>query len=163
VDVDPLVNAMILQGADHLQSGAIAHVRQARIPMSAEIFVAKCGHLRAVKHRAPGLEFTHPRRGFLGVQLSHTPIIMYWPPRIVSKNELSNCHDHLHWRAPRQSHPQPSLYGLAQKRFANQADGYPPSGSFNGSPQTGASGPITKNVVLDDGIISHMQKSPKEK
>ena len=37
VEVDAFVNAVILQRADHFEAGAIAHVREARIAVAAEI------------------------------------------------------------------------------------------------------------------------------
>src|SRR5258708_9994133 len=37
VKVDALVNAVVLQGADHLESGAIADVGQARVLVAAEV------------------------------------------------------------------------------------------------------------------------------
>jgi hypothetical protein len=37
VNVDTLVNAVVLQGADQFKSGAVANVGEPRIPMTAEI------------------------------------------------------------------------------------------------------------------------------
>src|SRR5947207_9334933 len=37
VNFDPLMNSMILQRPDHLETGAIAHVREARVSVAAKI------------------------------------------------------------------------------------------------------------------------------
>src|SRR5437762_12445134 len=37
VDVNPSVNSMVLQGADHLQASAISYMSQTRISVTAEI------------------------------------------------------------------------------------------------------------------------------
>ena len=68
VDVDALVDAVILQGADHLQAGAVADVGQARILVAAEVAlqdaaVRACGRTPRprlpVRGRGPAL----PGRG----------------------------------------------------------------------------------------------------
>ena len=79
VDVDALVHAVILQRADHLQPGAIADVREARIFVAAEISLQNAAVFRAIENRAPGLELAHPRGRFLGVQLRHPPIVDVLP------------------------------------------------------------------------------------
>ncbi len=79
VDVDPLVNAVVLQGADHFQPGAIADMGEARIFVAAKIPLQNAAVLRAIEDRAPGLEFAHPRGRFLGVQFGHPPIVDVLP------------------------------------------------------------------------------------
>ena len=75
VDVDALVDAVILQRADHLEAGAIADVRQARIAVAAEVALQDAAVLGAVEDRAPGLELAHAVGRFLGVQLGHAPVV----------------------------------------------------------------------------------------
>ena len=79
VDIDALMHAVILQGADHFQPGAIADVREARIFMAAEISLQNAAIFRAIENRAPGFELAHPLRRFLGVQLRHPPIVDVLP------------------------------------------------------------------------------------
>ncbi len=89
VDVDPLVNAVILQSADHFQAGAIAHMREARIFVAAKIALQNPPVLGAIEDRAPGLEFAHPRRRFPGVQLGHAPIVDVLPaPHGIGEMDL---------------------------------------------------------------------------
>ena len=67
VNLEPLMNAVVLQRANHLQPRAIAHVRQSRIRVSAEVALQNPPILRAVKQRPPFLQFMHPCRRLLGV------------------------------------------------------------------------------------------------
>ena len=52
VEFDPLVDGVILQGADHLETGAVADVRQARVAMAAEVALVGCDR--------PGCDRTPP-------------------------------------------------------------------------------------------------------
>ena len=75
VDVDAAMDAVILQRADHLEAGAIADVREARIAMAAEVALQDAAVLRAIEHRAPGFELAHAIGRFLRVQLGHAPVV----------------------------------------------------------------------------------------
>ena len=75
VEIDALMDAVILQRADHFEARAVAHVRQARVAMAAEIALQNFPVLGAIEHRAPGFQFAHARRRFLGVQLGHARIV----------------------------------------------------------------------------------------
>ena len=74
VNRDALMNAVILQRANHFQTRAVADVRQARIAMAAEIALRNFAFLRAIKHRA-SFEFVHAGGRFLGVQFRHAPVV----------------------------------------------------------------------------------------
>ena len=75
VHVDAHMNAVILQGADHLEPGAIADMREPRIPVAAEVSLKDAAVLRAIEQRAPGFELAHAVGRFLGVQLGHAPVV----------------------------------------------------------------------------------------
>ncbi len=62
VNIDALVDAVILQRADHFQAGAVADVRQARIAVAAEIALQDSAVLGAVEHGAPGFQLAHAIR-----------------------------------------------------------------------------------------------------
>ena len=51
---------LILEGADHLQSGAVAHVGEALPGVAAEGALKDSSVLGAVEERAPVLELAHP-------------------------------------------------------------------------------------------------------
>ena len=55
MDVDALVHAVVLQGADHFQAGAIADVREARIFMTTKISLQNAAVFRPIEDRAPSL------------------------------------------------------------------------------------------------------------
>ena len=75
VHVDSLMDAVVLQCADHFEAGAIADVREARIFVAAEISLQNAAVLCAIEHRAPRFQFAHAIGRFLGVQLGHAPLV----------------------------------------------------------------------------------------
>ena len=79
VDGDALVNAMVLQRADHFEAGAVADVGEARITMAAEIALRNLAVLGAVEHGAPFLKLVDARGRFLGVQFGHAPVVDVLP------------------------------------------------------------------------------------
>src|SRR5579862_205779 len=155
-NVETKMNAMVLQGADHLQSGAIAHVRESRITMSAKIALQNPAVGGAIKKRAPSLEFTHARRRFLGMQLRHPPVIQV----------LTAAHGVGKVNAPavpvvhvshRRRYAAFGHHGVrfAEKRFRNDRDLYSSGRGFDGSAQAGATGSNDQNVVFMRDVLAH--------
>src|SRR5262249_57598717 len=70
-----LMHTMVLQCADHLQSGAIADVSEPWITMSTEISLEDAPVFCAIKNGAPGFELAHSIGRFLRVQFCHSPLI----------------------------------------------------------------------------------------
>ena len=66
---------MVLQGAEHLETGAVADMGQARIAVAAEVPLKNLAILGAVKHRAPRLELAHARRRLARMMLGHDGIV----------------------------------------------------------------------------------------
>ncbi len=139
VDVDPLMNAVILQGANHFETRAVAHVSQARIAVSAEVALQDSAVLGAVKDRAPGFEFVNPRRRLLGVQFSHAAIVQVLAaahgvgkvnPPVVAVIDVAHGRRHAafgHYSV-----------GLAQHRLGDRGSLAARRGRLNSSPQTRA-------------------------
>src|SRR5262245_40636488 len=75
VDIDALMDAVVLQGADHFEAGAVADVGQARIAMAAEVALKDAAILGAVEDGSPFLQFANTVGGLLGVQLGHAPVV----------------------------------------------------------------------------------------
>ena len=73
--VDPEAHRPLLQGADHLQAGAVADVGQPGVAVAAEVALADEPVGGAVEKRAPLLQLVHPLGCFLGVQLGHPPVV----------------------------------------------------------------------------------------
>src|SRR5947209_8702075 len=66
---------LLLQGADHLQPGPVADVREPRVLVAAEVALADLAVRCAVEQRAPGLQLPDPVRRLLGMQLGHPPVV----------------------------------------------------------------------------------------
>lgn len=66
---------LLLEGADQLQAGAVADVREARVLVPAEVALRDLPVGRAVEERAPGLQLPDPVRGLLRVELRHPPLV----------------------------------------------------------------------------------------
>src|SRR5580704_19411657 len=54
VDLDAAVHAVVLQRANHFQTGAIPDMCESRVSMAAEIALQNSPILGAIEHRAPG-------------------------------------------------------------------------------------------------------------
>src|SRR4030095_5686353 len=70
-----LVNAVVLERANHFQSGAVTYVSQAWIFVSSEIPLKNTPIFSTVEQRSPGLQLFHAVRCFLSMQLYHPPVI----------------------------------------------------------------------------------------
>ena len=75
VHVEAAVDAVVLERPDHLEAGAVADVRQPRVPVAAEVALQDAAVGRPVEDRAPRLELAHALGRFLGVQLGHAPVV----------------------------------------------------------------------------------------
>ncbi len=75
VDLHALVDGMVLQGANHLQAGTVANVRQAWIAMPTKVALQDAPVFRAVEQRTPFLQQIDFRWRLLGMQLGHAPVI----------------------------------------------------------------------------------------
>ena len=69
------MDPVILERADHLEAGAVADVRQARIFVAAEVALQDAAVGRAIEDRAPRLELAHAVGRFPGVQFGHPPVV----------------------------------------------------------------------------------------
>ena len=67
VDVHSLVDTVVLQGPDHLQSGAVSHVRKPRVCVPAEIALQNSAVVGAVEQGSPRLQLAHRVRRLFGV------------------------------------------------------------------------------------------------
>src|SRR5256885_17013033 len=69
------MNAVVLKGADHFQTGAVADMREPWIFVTAEVALKNARVFRAIEDSAPGFQFADAIRRFPGVELRHSPII----------------------------------------------------------------------------------------
>ena len=159
VHVDALMDAVVLQRADHLEPGAVADVREARIPVPAEVALEDAPVGRAVEQRAPRLELAHAVRRFLRVQLGHAPVV----------DVLAAAHGVGEVDAPvvavvdvaqRRRHAALGHHRvrLAEQRLADESDRDAGGGGFDRRAQPGAAGADDEHVVLDRSGIQPTQR-----
>src|ERR1700693_5878122 len=150
------MDSMVLKSAYHLQSGAVADVRESRIPMAAEISLQNSAVAGAIKKRAPGLQFTHPRRSFLGMQLRHPPVIQVLTAAhgVGKVNAPAVPVVHISHRRGYATLGHDCVC-FAEKRFRNDRDLTTGGRDFDGSPQTGPPGSNDQNVVLMCDVLAH--------
>ena len=150
------MDAMILKSADHLQAGAVAHMRKPRIAMAAEIPLQNSAVFGAIKKRAPGFEFPNTRRSLLGVQLRHPRIVQILPAahRVGKVNAPAVSVVHI---SHRRGHATFGHHGVrfAEKRFRNHGDLYASGRRLDRRAQTRAPGSDDQNVVLMRDVLVH--------
>ena len=71
----PVVDAVVLERADHLEAGAVADVGEPRVAVAAEVALEDAPVLRAVEERAPVLELADAVGRLLRVELRHAPVV----------------------------------------------------------------------------------------
>ena len=77
--VDAERDRALLEGADHLQAGAVADVGEPGVAVAAEVALGDQAVVGAVEQRAPLLELDDPLGRLLGVQLGHPPVVEHLP------------------------------------------------------------------------------------
>ena len=159
--VDALVDAVVLQRADHLEAGAIADVREARIAVAAEVALQDPAVLGAIEDRAPGLELAHAVGRFLGVQLGHAPVVEVLAAAhrvgevdlpVVAVVDVGQRRGHAAFGHDR--------VRLAEQRLADEADRDAGRRRFDGRAQPGAAGADDEDVVFVRLIFGHLEDPP---
>jgi hypothetical protein len=155
-NVETEMDSMVLKGTDHLQPGAVTYMREPGIPMAAEISLQNSAVGGAIKKRAPGLQFTHARRSFIGMQLRHSPVIQVLTAAhgVGKVNPPAVAVIHI---PHRRGYAALGHYGVcfAEKRFRNNRDLYAGSRGLNRGPQSRAPGSNDQNVVLMHDVLAH--------
>ncbi len=150
------MNPVVLQHADHLEAGAVADVREARIAMTAEVALENFAVLGAVERGTPRLELADSFGRFLGVQLGHPPVVhvLTAAHRIGKMNfPIIAIVDVAH----RRRDSALGHYGvrLAEQRFANHGDLRAARGSFDRSAEAGAARADHQHIMLSFFVLSH--------
>ncbi len=124
VDLDALMNAVILEGANQFQPRAVAHVRESRIAMSSEVSLKYATVRGAIKDRAPGFKLAHSVGRFSGVKLGHAPVVdvLASAHRVGEMNSPVIALIYIGQRR-RDSSLGHHRVRFSEKRFANQPDG----------------------------------------
>ena len=161
VDFHAGVDAVILEGADHLEAGAVADVGQPGIPVSAEVSLQNSAVLGAVEERAPCLEFAHAFRRFFGVQFGHAPVVEVLAaahrigemdaPAIAIVDVGQCCRD--------------AAFGhdgvrFAEQRFADDSDLRAGGSGFDGGAQACSACSDHQYIVGEPLEFRHLEDSP---
>jgi len=143
----PQWDPVLLQRADHLEPGAVAHVRETRVTCDAEMRCRECG-LRVRSKEPPLLELLDAVGASIGERLSHPPT--------GSGTAASSCRGKCTFqlsfgldvsRARRRTPPSPmTVCGLAEERLAHQGHVAPCAAGLDRS-ATRPAGADDKNVV----------------
>src|SRR6185503_4706584 len=153
-DVDALMDAVILQRANQLEAGAVADVRQTRIPVAAEVALQNAAVGGAIEHCAPRLELLHAIGRFLRVQLGHAPVVDVLP----AAHGVGEVHapvvaivDVAH----RRGHAALGHHGVrfAEQRFADETDLDAVRRRFDRRAQAGAARADDEYVVFSSLIF----------
>ena len=150
------MNAVILERANHLQPGAIADMREARISMPAEVPLQNAAVLRPIENRAPRLEFADAIRRFLRVQLGHPPIVHV----LAAAHRVGEVHPPAVAIIDVRQRRRDAAFGhhgvrLAEQRLADQPDRHARRRRFNRGAQTRPARTDDENVVLERFVFSH--------
>ena len=119
--VDAGVHALVLEDADHLETGAVTDVGEAAVRMAAERPLVNAAVGRAIEQRAPRLELVDPIGGFLGVDLRHATVVA----RFAAAHRVAEMHapvvfrHHIAERRGRAAFGHHGV-GLAKQRLADE-------------------------------------------
>ena len=122
VHVDAAVHAVVLERADHLEAGAIAHMGEPRIAMAAEVPLQNPAVGGPIEHGTPRFELADAIGRLLGVDLGHPEVVQVLSaahrvgevdPPVVAIVDVGERGRH-----PALGHDR---VGLAQQGFRDQA------------------------------------------
>ena len=160
VHVDALVDAVVLEGADHLQAGPISHVSQAGILVTPEVALENPAIGGPVEERSPRLQLPNPIRGLPRVELGHAPVVqvlaaahrvgeMHLPAVALIHVPQGGGHTALGHDRVR----------LAEQRLADQTHRHSRRGSGDGGPEPRPAGTDDEDVVIEGLVVSHARMS----
>ncbi len=159
--VDPEAHRPLLQGADHLQAGAVANVGQPGVAVPTEVPLADKSVGRPVEERAPLLEFPHPVGCFFGVEFGHPPVVeelaaAHGVPKVDLPVVLRPKVAH----GGRDAALRHDGVGLAEQALAD--DRRPGSGIVGGDgrPEAGPAGADHDDVVIVTLVLAHRDSLP---
>ena len=133
-------------------------MRQPRIFVSAEIALQDSAIGRPVEHCSPRFQLAHARRRFLRVQLGHAPVIDILPAAhgIGEMDFPIVAVVHIGQRGGDAAFGHYGV-GLAEEALANQAHRNAGGRGLDGGAQPGATGADDQHLVLDCGIVRHVE------
>jgi Arc/MetJ family transcription regulator len=155
-----LVDTLVLQRANHFETGAVAHVREALVGVTAERALVDLALRRAIEHGTPALELECALRRLLRVQLLHAPVAHVLSAQhgvaevclpIVGLVDVGECGGHTAFRH--------DGVRLAEERLAHQCGLRTQRRRLDGGAQTRAAGADHDYVVFVGLIVGHASES----
>src|SRR5204862_79336 len=123
--IDSLMDAVVLQGSNHLEPGAVSDVSQSRILVPAEVPLKYAAIGGAIEHSSPRFQLTHSRGCFPGVKLGHSPVVDVLPSaHRVREVDLPVVAFVYVGKRRRDSSLCHYSVSFAEKRFADKPDGH---------------------------------------
>ena len=150
VHIHALVNAVVLQGTDQLETGAVADVGEARVTVSAEVSLVDETGTGAIENRAPVFQFTHTLGSILGVDRRHLPDVEELAAAhgvaevdlpVVAAVDVAEGSGHAAFRHHR--------VGFAEQALGDDAGVETKVGGLDGGTQSGTAGADDEHVVFD--------------
>jgi hypothetical protein len=143
------VDGVLLEGADHLQAGAVAHVGQPGVAVTAEVALQDATVLGPVEERAPALQLQHALGRLLGVELGHAPVVQHLAATHgVSEVDLPVVLRPHVAEGRRDAALGHHGVGLAEERLADQRGARSLGRGLDGGADPGAPRPHDDDVVL---------------
>ena len=148
VDLRADGHAAILQGANELEAGAVADVRETRVGMAAERPLQDAAIAGAVEDGAPLLQLAHPVGRLLGVELGHARVVepVATDHRVAEVRGPAVAVIDVGQRGGHAALGHDGV-GLAQQRLAHDADREAGFDTGDGGAQAGATGADDEDVV----------------
>ena len=150
------VDGVVLQRPDQLEAGAVAHMREARVAMAAEVALQDAPVRRAIEDRAPRFELPDALRRLARVQLRHPPVVHV----LAAAHRVGEVHlpvvaiVHVAHRRGDAALGHDRV-GLAEQRLADEADRHAGGRRLDRRAQPGAAGADDEDVVGMRGVHRH--------
>ena len=130
------MNGVLLKGTDHLQTGTVAHMGEARVAVPAKVALKNTPVFGPIKKRPPLFKFQNPVRRLLGVELGHAPVVEHLAathgipemdlPVVLLVDVAQGCGDpalgHDRMRLPEQRFTDKSGFDTGRRGFDGRAE-----------------------------------------
>ncbi|MBV6491284.1 MAG: hypothetical protein CNCCGFBP_01861 [Fimbriimonadaceae bacterium] len=160
VELDSLVDAVVLERADHFEPGAVTDVGQPGVLVPSEVPLQDAAVGSTIEERAPSFQFKHSRRRFLGVVFGHEGVVeVLAAPHRVGKVDLPSvpvvdvadrCGD-----ASLGHHRM----GFSKQRLAHDAYADACGGGLDRGPQPRTASADDQHVVFMSRVIAHLRRT----
>ena len=159
--LDAVGHCLLLQGPDHLEAGAVAHVGQPGEAVAPEVTLEDEPIGGAVEERPPLFELADTVGRLLGMELGHAPVVEHLPaphgvpevhlPVVVGVDVAESGRD------PSLGHDR---VGLAEERLAHEGGAQAAGLGLDGRPYPGTPGADDDDVEVVGLVVGHVHVRP---